>query len=144
MSDLQTLQNSLAKKQAELAILERELEAARDAQFTTLPAQLGLGSIDAVIKALAGYASPRLQRALRNVIGEKAVVAAPRTGVKPEALAKVGQRKRARITPGLKEEIVKALQAGGKTAAAVAAEFGVSVAAINLIKKAAGLTKRKG
>ena len=144
MSDLQTLQNSLAKKQAELAILEKELEAARDAQFTELPAKLGLSSIDAVIKALAGYASPRLKGALKGVFGEAGVVSAPKREAKSVTPATTGRRKRARITPELKEAIVNALRAGGKTAGAVAAEFGVSGPSVNNIKKAAGLTKQKG
>ena len=144
MSDIQTLQNSMAKKQAELAMLEKELEAARDAQFTELPAKLGLNSIDALIKALASYASPRLRGALKSVFGEKpVVVAAPKREAESEAPPKAGKRKRARITPELREEIVKALKAGGKTGGAVAAEFGISVAAVNIIKREAGLTKKK-
>ena len=143
MSDIQTLQNSMAKKQAELAMLEKELEAARDAQFTELPAKLGLNSIDALIKALAGYASPRLRGAIKSVFGEKPVVAASKSEDKPAAPAKAGKRKRARITPELREEIVTALKAGGKTGGAVAAEFGISVAAVNIIKREAGLTRKK-
>lgn len=133
----------MAKKQAELAALEKELEAARDAQFTELPAKLGLNSIDALIKALASYASPRLRGALKSVFGAKPVVAASKSEDKPEAPAKIGKRKRARITPELRDEIGTALKAGGKTAGAVAAEFGISVAAVNIIKREAGLTKKK-
>lgn len=142
MSDIQSLQTSLAKKQAELATLEKELAKARESQFTELPAKLGLKSIDALILALAGYASPRLKRALKGVWGEK-IAAAPKSEVKPEVPAKPAKRKRARITPELKEKIVAALQAGGKTAGVVAAEYGVSVAAVNVIKRQAGLTKPK-
>jgi hypothetical protein len=143
MSDIQTLQNSLTKKQAELATLEKELEAAREAQFTELPAKLGLNSMDALIKALAGYASSRLKGALKSAFGEKIAVAAPKSEDKAEVPAKAGKRKRARITPELKEEIITALKAGGRTAGAVAAEFSVSVAAVNIIKRDAGLTKKK-
>jgi DNA invertase Pin-like site-specific DNA recombinase len=144
MPDIQSLQESLAKKQAELATLEKELEAARQAQFTDLPARVGLSSIDALIRALADFASPRLKGALKGVFAEKAVKAAPKAEVKAEAPVKAGKRKRARVTPELKDQIVKALKAGGKTAGAVAAEFGVSGATVNNIKKAAGLTKDKG
>lgn len=144
MPDIQSLQESLAKKQAELATLEKELEAARQAQFTDLPARVGLSSIDALIRALADFASPRLKGALKGVFAEKTVKAAPKAEVKAEAPVKAGKRKRARVTPELKDQIVKALKAGGKTAGAVAAEFGVSGATVNNIKKAAGLTKDKG
>ncbi|MBI4624645.1 MAG: transposase family protein [Verrucomicrobia bacterium] len=144
MPDIQTLQESLAKKQAELATLQRELEAARQAQFSELPAKVGLGSVDALIKALADFASPRLIGALKGVFAEKPVKAAPRSGAKAEAPAKAGKRKRARITPELKDQIVKALKAADKTVSAVAAEFGVSGATVNNIKKEAGLTRNKG
>ena len=143
MSNIQTLQDSLTKKQAELATLEKELATAREAQFTEVPAKLGLNSIDALIKTLASYASPRLKGALRSVFGEAPVVAAPKSVEKPAAPAKAGRRKRAQITPELKEEIITALKAGGKTTGAVAAEFGISGASVNNIKKAAGLTKKK-
>jgi hypothetical protein len=53
-----------------------------------------------------------------------------------------GRKKRARITPEMKASIVKALK-GKKAATAVAKEFGVSVASVNLIMKAAGLVKAK-
>ncbi len=144
MPNLQSLQESLHQKQAELATLEKELEAARQAQFTDLPAQLGLGSIDALIKALSDFASPRMRKALQEVFAGKPVVAAPRRKAAPAA-AKAGgdRRKRARITPELRETIIKALAAGDKTAGAVAAEFGVSGASVNNIKKAAGLTKKR-
>jgi hypothetical protein len=51
-----------------------------------------------------------------------------------------GRKKRVRITPELKASIVKALK-GKKAASAVAKESGVSMASVNLIKKAAGLVK---
>lgn len=147
MSNLQSLQNSLAEKQAELAKLERELEAARQAQFGALPAQLGLGSIDAVIRALAEFASPRLRKAIQGGRGGRSVAAAPRRkaapAAAPKAAADSARRKRTRITPELKDQIVAALQAGDKTAGAVAAAFGVSGASVNNIKKAAGLTKSR-
>jgi len=52
------------------------------------------------------------------------------------------RRKRATVTPELKDAIVLALQAG-KTATAVAEECGVSPATVNNIKRAAGLTKKR-
>lgn len=144
MPDLSTLRESLAKKQAEVATLEKELLAAQAARFTDLPAQLGLESVDAVIRALADHASPRLQRALKKFFGTKAVVAARPAAEKAEAPVKAGRRKRTTITPELKAEIIKALEAGDKTAGEVAAAFGVSGATVNNIKRDAGLTKKRG
>jgi DNA invertase Pin-like site-specific DNA recombinase len=143
MSNLQNLQETLAKKQAEVAALEQELRTAQESQFTELPAKLGLDSIDAVIRALAPYASPRLKGALNKALATKAVATVRMVEEKPAAPAKAGKRKRAKITPELKEAIVKALQTGEKTAGEVAAEFGVSGATVNNIKREAGLTKKK-
>lgn len=147
MSNLNSLRESLAKKQAEVAALEQELRSAQESQFTELPAKLGLESIDAVIKALAPYASPRLRGVLSKAVGARvksAPVAVAPAGEKPAvAPARVEKRKRAKVTPELKEQIVAALQAGEKIAAEVAAEFGVSVPTVNNIKRDAGLTKKK-
>ena len=145
MSNLNSLREPLARKQAEVANLEQELIAAQAAQFTELPARLGLDSIDAVIKALAPFASPRLKGALAKAFGGKlpapvVVVAAPAEEAPAAPAAKAERRKRATITPEIKEAVVQALQAG-KTTGAVAAECGVSPATVNNIKRAAGLTK---
>ena len=146
MSNLNSLRETLARKQAELASLEAELRSAQAAQFTGLPAQLGLESIDAVIRALAPHASPRLKGALAKAFGGKlpapVVVEAP-VESKPAPAAKGGERrKRTTVTPELKDAIVQALQAG-KTANVVAEECGVSPATVNNIKRAAGLTKKR-
>ncbi|MFM8337985.1 MAG: transposase family protein [Opitutaceae bacterium] len=145
MSNLNSLRETLARKQAELASLEEELRSAQAAQFTGLPAQLGLESIDAVIKALAPHASPRLKGALAKAFGGKlpapVAVEAP-VESKPAPAPKGERRKRTTVTPELKDAIVQALQAG-KTATAVAEECGVSPATVNNIKRAAGLTKKR-
>lgn len=146
MSNLNSLRENLARKQAEVASLEQELRAAQTAQFTELPAKLGLDSIDAVIKALAPHASPRLKGALAKAFGGKlpaSVAMETPVDTKPAApAAKRERRKRATVTPELKDAIVLALQAG-KTSSAVAAECGVSPATVNNIKRAAGLTKKR-
>lgn len=66
------------------------------------------------------------------------LIAAPdRLGRSLAKSASKGAKQHARITPEFKENIAKAL-GEGKPATATAAEFGVSVASVNLIKKAAG------
>ena len=60
----------------------------------------------------------------------------------PKKAALKVRRKRAKITPEIKDGIVKALNEK-KSASAIAAEFKVSVPSVNLIKKAAGLTKAR-
>jgi len=59
-----------------------------------------------------------------------------------EEAAPKARKKRAKITPTIKDGIIKALNEE-KSALAIAAEFKVSVASVNLIKKAAGLTKAR-
>jgi len=59
-----------------------------------------------------------------------------------EKAAPKARKKRAKITPEIKDGIIKALNEE-KSALAIAAEFKVSVASVNLIKKAAGLTKAR-
>jgi DNA-binding NarL/FixJ family response regulator len=145
MSNLNSLRETLARKQAEVANLEQELRSAQAAQFTGLPAQLGLDSIDAVIKALAPHASPRLKGALSKAFGGKLpapVAAEAPVESGPAPAAKGERRKRTTVTPELKDAIVQALQAG-KTTGVVAAECGVSPATVNNIKRAAGLTKKR-
>jgi len=61
----------------------------------------------------------------------------------PAPAAQRERRKRTTVTPELKDAIVQALQAG-KTSNEVATECGVSPATVNNIKRAAGLTKKRG
>jgi DNA-binding NarL/FixJ family response regulator len=146
MSNLNSLRETLARKQAELSSLEQELRAAQAAQFSELPAQLGVETIDDVIKMLAPHASPRLKGALAKAFGGKLPAPAVEAAVESKSPAPAAQRerrKRTTVTPELKDAIVQALQAG-KTSNEVATECGVSPATVNNIKRAAGLTKKRG
>ena len=59
--------------------------------------------------------------------------------------ATTGKRKRAKITDEDRKAIIADLKAGNIIAAQIAQKYGISLPSVNLIKKAAGLTKsRKG
>jgi len=149
MSTLQTLAQALEEKKAELVRLEAELLEAREKELIALPAQVGLGSVDELIKALAAFASPRL----KGLLGGKA--AGPRitsagastaAGTPARKSAKTApdgtsvRRKRATITDEIKA-LVKRLSEEGKTGAEIAAAAGVSLPSVANIKRELGLTK---
>jgi DNA-binding NarL/FixJ family response regulator len=145
MSNLVTLAQSLDKKRAEVEKLQQEIEELRARELTSLPGQVGLESVDELIKALAAYASPRI----KGLLGGKSTPAprAPRqkrsaTPAEPKAEGQDagGRRPRTTITEEIRTRVV-ALVNEGKTAAEIAAEVGISVPSVANIKKAAGLTK---
>ncbi len=144
MSNLVTLSQSLDKKRAEVEKLQQEIEELRAKELTSLPAQVGLESVDDLIKALAAYASPRL----KGLLNAKAP-AAPRpprekrTPAPAEPKAEgdsAARRPRTTITEEIRTRVVALVQEG-KTAAEIATEVGISVPSVANIKKAAGLTK---
>jgi DNA-binding phage protein len=141
MSDIKTLQETLEKKQAELAKLGEELKVARAKQFTDLPEKVGLGSVDSLIKALADFASPRFKGILRAAFNGGTTRATKK--VSAPSSKKAGKRTRAKITPEIRKSIEAAAKEGKMTGAEIAKEFGVSLPSVANIKKAAGLTKKR-
>jgi hypothetical protein len=139
MTNIQTLTDSLAKKRAELERLQADLEAAREKQFTELPAQVGFQTIDELIRSLVKYASPRLKGVLNPVLAGRSPASAT---AKPARGTK--KRTRATITDEVRAQIVEAAKKGEMTGAEIAKKFGVSVPSVANIKKAAGLTKKRG
>jgi hypothetical protein len=111
----------LAEIEARALELRKAIAQERAKELASLPAQYGFGSVREFIAAL------------KDLDGGK------EKKISKEAAPK-GRKKRAKLTPELKDSIVKALK-DGKPGSAVATEFGVSPASVNLIKKAAGLTK---
>jgi hypothetical protein len=115
----------LAEIEAKAAELKISIEQERMVELAALPEKYGYSSMKELIAAL------------KSVGGDKK----KKKTIKKKAAPKV-RRKRAKITPEIKDGIVKALNEK-KSASAIAAEFKVSVASVNLIKKAAGLTKAR-
>ncbi len=149
MSTLQTLAQTLEKKKAELAKLEVELHEAREKELTALPAQVGLESVDELIKALAPFASPRMKGLLAGkATSARTSNASAATEKKPAARKRAastaenpaGRRTRTKITDEIKAQ-VKTLSEEGKTGAEIAAAVGVSLPSVANIKRELGLTK---
>lgn len=143
MSNISALQRAIAKRQADLLKLERELAAEARKQFSSLPKQLGLKSVDALIKALAPYASPRMKALLKG--GDAFAPKATGTPEKaaPAQKAPRKRRRRATITEEIREGVIAAAKAGDKTNQQIADEFKISVPSVNNIKKAAKLTAKR-
>ena len=111
--------------QARAADLQKSIEAERQQELTALPSRYGFDSVEAFIKAVRAAAGGK---------GKK-------RGRKAKA-APSGKRGRTKITPELKGKVIAAVQAG-KTGAAIAQEFGISLPSVQNIKKEAGLVKAR-
>lgn len=125
----------LAALQAKAAKLQAAIESQRTAELSSLPSSYGYASLDEFIKALKAAVSKGGGKR-----GRRAGKGRPAKGPKKKA---GGRRKRAKITPELKEK-VKAAVEGGKTGAQIAKEFAISVPSVQNIKKELGLVKKRG
>lgn len=117
----------LEAAKAKVAELEQSLAKERRQKLAKLPAEFGFDDLSAFIKALKDAAVARKGRPAKAAVVAK--------GGKKRA-------KRARITPELKDK-VKAAVSAGKTGAAIAKEFGISVPSVQNIKKEFGLVKKR-
>jgi len=145
MSNLQTLTQALEKKRAELEKLQQEIEQAREKELTALPKQVGLETVDELIKALAPYASPRTKGLLAGHASAARQPRAARDSSAGSASAQDegGKRTRTTITDEMRQQVI-ALAKEGKTGAEIAGTVGISLPSVANIKKAAGLTKKRG
>ncbi len=141
MPDIDTLMDSLAKQRATVKRLEAEYEAARRKQYTSLPSQFGLQTIDELIKALVPFASPRLKGMFNSGARGKPTKQAERAEPTTKTPRK---RKRAKITRELRAKVIAAIKTGGKTGGEIADELGISMPSVANIKSEAGLTKKRG
>ncbi|PTY06957.1 hypothetical protein DB347_10180 [Opitutaceae bacterium EW11] len=116
----------LQAAKAKVAELETALEKQRRQQLAGLPKEYGFESVEDFINAVK-QASGK---------GRKGRVAKVAVGGKKK------RSKRAHITPELKDKVKAAVQAG-KTGAAIAKEFGISVPSVQNIKKEFGLVKSR-
>ncbi|MEI6860770.1 MAG: helix-turn-helix domain-containing protein [Verrucomicrobiota bacterium] len=116
----------LAILKEKAAKLEVKVIAERAAELAALPEAYGYDSLKAFIKALKQSAGGKRGRKK----GTKGKVGRPK------------RRKRAKVTPEIKAQVKAAVEAG-KSGAAIAKEFGVSVQTVQNIKKAFGLVKSR-
>jgi hypothetical protein len=119
----------LESAKAKVVQMEKAVMAERAAALKTLHLDMGFATRDELIAALRG--SPAAGKRGRP---KKAKAAA--------APGRKSRRKRAKITPELRQNIIDAVKAGG-TGNAVAKKFGVSLPTVQNIKKAAGLVAKK-
>lgn len=123
----------LAALQAKAAKLKAAIESQRTAELAALPGNYGYESLNDFVKALKAAVGGSRGRKGRG----KGKAKAAKGGKKG------GRRKRAKITPELKSQVKAAVEAG-KTGAAIAKEFGISVPSVQNIKKELGLVKKRG
>jgi DNA invertase Pin-like site-specific DNA recombinase len=120
----------LAGYKAKVEALEKSLKAERDALLRSLHTETGFASREELIAALQSLSAG----AKRGRKPGKAASAAP--------AGRRGRKKRATITPELRNDIIAAVKSGG-TGSAVAKKFGVSLPTVQNIKRDAGLTKKR-
>lgn len=134
--NLQSLQLQLRKVEQRQRQLQNRIERRSAKEFTSLPAKVGLRSVDALILCLAPYASPRL----RDRVGANEGT----TRVSSERANSNERSKGTRYSAAVKAEVKAAMSKGGQTAAQLSERFGPSVFSINLWKKQWGFVKGRG
>jgi len=133
---IQTLEAQLKKIERQRALLSKRIAARKARQFTSLPAKVGLRSVDELIHSLSPYASPKLRA---NLTGNGAEPIRKKASAK-----KVVRRGRpVRYGEDVRASVRKLLEQGQMTSAAVAAKFGVSPDTIKDWKKQWGLSKKR-
>ena len=124
----------LEKAKAKIIQAEAKLAADRVAALAKLPREYGYASLNEFIKALTAAIGKAGK-------GKKSKGAKTVKSSKP-AKTKAGKRKRAKLTPELKQQVIAAVQAGD-SGAKIAKTFSISLPSVQNIKKAAGLVKTR-
>jgi hypothetical protein len=119
----------LLAAKAKVAALEQSLAKELKQNLAKLPSEYGFDNL------------PDFFKAVKAAVGGRRGPKAVKTAGKPGKPGKRG--KRARLTPELKDKVKAAVNAG-KTGAAIAKEFGISVPSVQNIKKEFGLVKKRG
>lgn len=133
--NLQSLQLQLKKVEQRQRQLQNKIERRSEKEFTSLPAKVGLKSVDALILCLAPYASPQLRSRVGTNEGASRV---------SSGRANAGGRsKGTRYSAAVKAEVKAAMSKGGLTAAELSERYGPSVFSINLWKKQWGFVKAR-
>lgn len=138
----------ISSVKAKLAALEQQVTKQREAALAALHRDFGFGSVEELIAALRGLGkgkAPAKRGRKKKAVGRPRKAVAKKAAAAPKAAKKGApkKRKRAKITPALRNAIIASVKAG-KTGAAVAKEHGVSLPTVQNIKRDAGLTKTRG
>lgn len=139
MQQLVQLQSTLDQKRQELARLEAELNAMRRQNLLDLASQNGFESTDALIIALAEFASPEIAR----IFSQQSKTGGRTSPPKVPAYHSKKRKKRAAISEDLLSKVLAEIKRGALVAAEIADKFGISVSAVNQIKRRNGLTRPK-
>lgn len=123
----------LADARAMVEKLEKSIAAERESILRSLHESVGLASREELIDAL---------RALKGGAKRGRKPGRPATAAAAKGKGKGGRKKRAKITPEIRDGIIAAVKSGA-TGGAIAAKFGVSLPTVQNIKNAAGLTKKR-
>ena len=122
----------LENYKSKVADLEKSIASQLEAELASLPGKYGFASVQEFARAVTKAAGSKTAKK-KGKRGRPAAAAA----------SSGGKRKRAKITPELKAEVKSAVEAG-KTGAAIAKEFGISLPSVQNIKKEFGLVKARG
>ena len=129
----------------ELAALEAQATKERENTLKSMPAAAGFKSMDELVDALIPYSTweKRYVASQKKPNGRRGRPAKTDAAPSAKPVSKPSKGKRAKIDDKMRQDIIDQLRDTGKTAKQIAEEFGVSMPTINLIKKAAGLTKSR-
>jgi hypothetical protein len=116
---------AIAEYKSKIEALEAEVAGQLQAELSGLPAKYGFATLKAFFKAVKQAGGVRAAFAPSAKAGGKK------------------RRRRARITPEIRQDI-KAAVIAGKTGAEIAKEFKISLPSVQNIKKEFGLVKARG
>jgi hypothetical protein len=119
---------ALEQAEAHVQLLRKQVASERTERLKALHSSLGFASRGDLIAALTTLGGARGARSSKGAVDG--------------ATAAGGRRKRARITPDLKNAVLKAIKDGG-SGISVAKQFGISSQSVQNIKKAAGLVRAR-
>ena len=135
---IQALEAQLKKIDKQRNLLTKRLESRKARQFTSLPAKVGLRTVDELILSLTPYASPKLRGLAGN--GARPV----QRGRKKVSAKKSGRRGRpSPFGQDVRDAVRTLLEKGEMTSAEVGKKFGVSPYTIKDWKKQWGLSKKR-
>lgn len=128
-----------------VADLESRVAIEMNSELASLPGRYGFSSLELFVEALKGAHGMAPKRRGRPPGKAKAAGAAAKPAAASAKVAtggKKARRKRATITPEMRDK-VKALANAGKTGAQIAKEVGISLPSVQNVKKALGLVKAR-
>ena len=137
-NELATTLSALQQAEAQVQQLKKKLVNERSQRLQQLHQSLGFASRNELIDELVALQGGRARGGSFAAGSVAAVPGAAAAGAAPAIRAS----KRARLTPDMKAQILKAIR-DGEPGTSVAKRFGISVQTTQNIKKAAGLVQAR-